>query len=803
MRRAPLFFALIATAIALWLVTTKLAMSPDVGDLLPDAGEGQSLRQYARAFGGGDVAMVLVRGAEPERVRAATERAAALLRDDESVRAAIDRIDVPRASDPSQAWPMSPPRARAAIREALTPEGMRKRLRETRALLLTPGAGAVADALRDDPLRLAQIPFEQRTQLASGASAAPTGSLTPNASGAFVADAGRARLILIAPKGQALRGVDARAFVKEVEETLSRVRSSEGGITFELTGGHAIAAASERAIRRDLVVSGVLSTLLAALAFALTFRRLRALVAVMPPLAIGTLWTAAAATLALDHLSAITVGFVAVVVGVGVDTGVHVYAALLEARRRGLAPAEAAHAARAATWRPTMVAAATAAFAFGALGLSQIPALRQFGFLCAAGELLTAVAILAVTPWLGALLERGDPPARRTPRWVTLLGSAARHHAAPAVLAMACFVPVYVLFTLGLPTSMGSFVGIRAASIAPVVTQQTIQELFGGGSGQWVVLLDSTGEQDARRRADRVFEALDVVQEHTNGFDGLARFAPSEETQRSRMKERDAFDMAGRAETLRTALVAEGFAAEPFAPAIRALASPSQEVHDLLARDGDFSGLLRARFLARDGDHTVAAVFVRPKPGQEARVEAAIRGADAAAKITGYARLETALASGLRHDLPRVVGVAALLVAATMALGLRRWRDIGLGLGVLALEVAWVVACVRWWGLPIHAYNAFVIPVLLGITVDEAMFLIFRARSVDDGGMEAALRHEGPNVLATGVTTAAGFAGLLACTFDGLRDMGRLGVLGVLIGLFAALWVVPVGLSRRDRAKHG
>ena len=32
-------------------------------------------------------------------------------------------------------------------------------------------------------------------------------------------------------------------------------------------------------------------------------------------------------------LSAIAVGFMSVVVGVGVDTGVHVYAALLEARR--------------------------------------------------------------------------------------------------------------------------------------------------------------------------------------------------------------------------------------------------------------------------------------------------------------------------------------------------------------------------------------------------------------------------------------------------------------------------------------
>jgi hypothetical protein len=57
-----------------------------------------------------------------------------------------------------------------------------------------------------------------------------------------------------------------------------------------------------------------------------------------------------------------------------------------------------------------------------------------------------------------------------------------------------------------------------------------------------------------------------------------------------------------------------------------------------------------------------------------------------------------------------------------------------------------------------------------------------------------ALVEQGPLVVATALTTTAGFAALLFCRFDGLFDLGAVGVLGVLLGLVAALVIVPAGL---------
>jgi hypothetical protein len=111
----------------------------------------------------------------------------------------------------------------------------------------------------------------------------------------FVEADAAARIVPFVAEGDALRGADARSVTDAVEARLATVRASRAGVGVELTGGHAIAAAAERMLRRDLWMSGALSTLLGELAFAVTFRRFRALAAVMPPLAPGTLWTAATA----------------------------------------------------------------------------------------------------------------------------------------------------------------------------------------------------------------------------------------------------------------------------------------------------------------------------------------------------------------------------------------------------------------------------------------------------------------------------------------------------------------------------
>ncbi len=226
---------LLATVGSAIAVTLGLHLEPNVASLLPDRGEAAALRRYVRGFGGGDLAVVMVKGPDPDENGQVARAVTAGLLGRPSVKRAADHADLSRPLDPMLAWRYADPGGRARIAAALTPEGMRARLHETRALLLAPGSGALAEVVAQDPLRLSQLAFE-RANMGGGMKTQPDG--------AFSSDDGGMRLVLVQAAGQSLRGADAKAFVADVAAVLDPLRREHPAVTLGVTGGHAIAAAT-------------------------------------------------------------------------------------------------------------------------------------------------------------------------------------------------------------------------------------------------------------------------------------------------------------------------------------------------------------------------------------------------------------------------------------------------------------------------------------------------------------------------------------------------------------------------------
>lgn len=781
-------WAALLLTIASLLVVSRLQLSRDLTDLFPRTPEASALARVTRVFGGGDVALVLVRGEEPAAVEAAAREAAARLRERGAVASVLEGPPAPKdlaSVDPTSAWRFAGPVARARLARAVTEEGMRERLRDTRALLLAPGSSDAEEWLTRDPLRLSVLPWEDKVELAAGAGAAPGAS--------FVSEGGRARLLLVEPRGRAFDPGAAATFTAEAEAALDAVRVARPAVRLDLTGGHVIARQTEAMMRSDLERSGALSLALASVFFVALFRRLRALLAVLPPLAAGTLWTTSLAALLYPRLSAVATAFAAVVVGVGVDTGVHVYGRLLAARREGLEPMAAARVARAETWRPTLSAAASAGAAFACLALSDIEGMRQLGVLCAAGEVLTALAILALVPEIGARLERGAPPAPSRMGFIARV-TATRPRALAAIGAAAA--AVVLALAMGAPRLDHAVVALDARTLPAMATYDAIYAAFGGTRGQLVLVSADTDEGRARARADAVAEAAEqlLARGAIAGFDALAQTAPSVDAQRARLAARDQLDLPSRRALLARVLREEGFAGDAFAPALDALSAPSRDVSEASPAAG--AEWIRRRHLGKDDRGAIAVTFVRMTgdPARDAEARATLRAADPEAVHTGYAELERSLKATLATDLPRVLLAATGMVVLVLGLSLRRGRAVALALAVLAVEIAIVLVLARALSVRWHVYDALVLPVLLGITLDEVLFLLeaTRRRAIDE-----AIAEQAPLAATTALTTAAGFGALVVCRFGGLVDIGKVGALGSVVGLLCAFVVIPAGLRLR------
>lgn len=775
--------AVVLTIVSL-VLAFRLELSKDLTGLFPRTKEASTLARVTRALGGGDVALVLVRGDSQDEVEHAADEAAEGLKKASSVAQVLTGPPAGKAIDPTSAWKWAGPLARERLAHAVTEQGMRERLRETKTLLLAPGASEIAETLAKDPLRLSAIPWERKVELAAGAKALP--------GGVFVTTDGKARLVVVEPKGRAFDPGEAARFTDEAEAILETSRKKYPGVRLELAGGHVLARQTESMMRTDLQKSSVLSVVLASIVFVVTFRRPRALLALLPPLAAGTLWTTAIAALIYPKLSAIATAFAAVVVGVGVDTGVHVYGRLLSARREGLSPSAAADVARRETWKPTLGAACAAGGAFGCLAIADIEGMRQLGILCAVGEVLTAVAILIVVPEVGAWLEKKAPPRAVRLPWIAKLTSTRPRALVALVLATLC---VIIAVDQGAPRVDHGVVALDAKTVPAMAVYDAVYETFGGTRGQLLVVATDRDREKARARADAVAETAELLAEHgtIEGFDALGQLAPSAAAQRSRLAERDRLNLPAKKALLEKVLADQGFAVEAFASALEAFEHPSTEITDVLASTDANADWIRRRHVATDDEGTLVVTFIRTKhdPEKDEHARTLVKAADPEAVLTGFADLERGLEATLARDLPRILLAASGMVLVVLAFALRSLARVALAVIVLAVEIAIVLVLARIFGVRWHIYDALVLPVLLGITLDEAMFLL---EAASRGTIEDALAEQAPLGAATALTTAAGFGALIACRFGGLVDLGKVGALGSIVGLACALIVIPAGM---------
>jgi predicted RND superfamily exporter protein len=373
-------------------------------------------------------------------------------------------------------------------------------------------------------------------------------------------------------------------------------------------------------------------------------------------------------------------------------------------------------------------------------------------------------------------------------------------------MAALAIAPIPALVIVGPPRLAEAIIGVRPKKLAPLAVQQEIFEAFGGKRGQLVVLVADRDPEAARHRADVLADALSLKPD-VEAVESLAALAPARTTQEERYAQRDALDLPAKADALARALADAGFAPARFEAALDGMRHATHAEASLADLDHTPAAILLSRYLGQDQGETVVAMYVQlaARPGAEEALREQLHTLDPGAMLTGYGRLDASLRAALSRDLPRITAVAAVLVILALAASLRSVRDVVLAAAVVTAEIAAVLILIRVLGIPLHAYAALVLPVLLGITVDEGMFLLHHARdATGDDVIAETLRHEGPPVAATALTTAAGFAALGFCDFDGLRDLGWVGALGSTVGLAVALVVVPAGLrltARKTGAK--
>ncbi len=132
-----------------------------------------------------------------------------------------------------------------------------------------------------------------------------------------------------------------------------------------------------------------------------------------------------------------------------------------------------------------------------------------------------------------------------------------------------------------------------------------------------------------------------------------------------------------------------------------------------------------------------------------------------------------------------------------VAVSLKRMSEVYLPMAVVAVSGLWTFGLMSLTGVPLSFLMIAVLPLLLGVGLDDSLHLLHRYRHERHAGRErfealrTTLGHTGKALWLTTLTTVAGFAALIASSSPPVRAFGLLSTFAMLSAFAVTLTLVP------------
>lgn len=637
-----------------------------------------------------------------------------------------------------------------------------------------------------------------------------------------------ALVLLVHPTGASSDLDFSQRVTREMRQLVAEVHGQAGApwsgpMTVNIVGPYIIKADERATISEDMVKSGGFGFLGVMLILYVLLRSGRAVFTLLVPLVCGVTWSLALTQLVLGHLNTLTSLISTVVMGMGIDAGIHFLMRVRE-EQAGVSDREAIARAFTGLIAPLLIASGTTLGAFVVMASSAFPAFQEFGLIAGSGVALCLLAMVTVYP--AALCLSGVK--RVTPRRIAdaggLLGRVVLRRPG---LTLAVVAALSGLAVVGSQQTHFENNGRKLQSdrTRAQVEQDIflISKIFGKDIHAGLLVVDSLEQARAVLAAARAAHALRVADGTTTVAElfaapdllpdpaidvtkrGEAIAAITEdipETTWTRLEQRAAgTDDAGTADKDGTAgkggKDGGGLSVEDARRLQRMLKAGPVLVEDLppsvldkvRSRDGKYAVYAYPNFDAADIAQGVAFMaetdaYVAPLADLPGSAERVFVG-----ETTVYAMMYRMMLS----EAPYVLGASASLIALLVLLQLRSVGQTLLTLVPLALGMLWLVGLMGLIDVRFTLFNIPILPAILGIGVDNGVYLTDRIRRLhrEPGGLASALGGTGAAILAATATTVMGFAAFLVADNGGLRGIGKLAVIGIAIAACTALLVLP------------
>lgn len=664
--------------------------------------------------------------------------------------------------------------------------------------------------------------------------------------------AGKQQVITILPVKDEGSFVPAEKAIKAVRAALDETlkKPEFAGVTAGLTGVPVLEYEEMSSSQRDMESATILSLALTVILLLFAFRGLLNVMAAMVSLMVGICLSFGFATLAVGHLNILSMVFAIMLIGLGIEYGIQVVLRYQEELKCGLSGMQAIETGLGANVRSIVMAAATVAIAFATFAFTDFKGIAELGIIAAGGVVICVIATFTVLPAMLILMERHRKPANSTSRLPSptlppllqpLFNKPRTVIAASLLLSLLCLHPTlqtrfdYNLMNMqakGLQSVEYAYKLMRSrenSGYFAVVTardsseaRQLAQRLEKLPSVDHVVSLPAlVPDRQAAKLAElaelrRVMDSVKPVPYEENlrvmelpaVFENFRERVAKLKTVLEADKAAEAKPVAAFLATLdgffsslekekdKNALgMLREFQGGMFAELPDKLAMLKESLEAAPVGEADVPEQLKRRFVGKSGklllqvapkkeifEHQPLSEFVK-------EVKSVAPGATGE-PVMVYESLTILRDSYLRAFAYAFVGIVAILLI--------NFKSVRFALiGALPLAAGLLLMVGGMWlaGISFNSANIIVLPLILGVGIDSAIYIINRYRQGDETPAQVVMSSAGIGVFLNALTILFSFGALMVARHQGVFSIGAVMSLGMVASVAVFLAFLPALLS--------
>ena len=610
----------------------------------------------------------------------------------------------------------------------------------------------------------------------------------------YLTKEGNGVILRVYPTGMITDVKFTQRLLHDIRQTIDNIGPKRFHPSLDVTFSGSFKNASNQynVVLQDLKSTALYAFLGVVLLISVYFRQVLSPLFIVLPLLMSLSWTFGLTWIVIGNLNQITVCLFAILFGLGIDFGIHIFARYREARRRGLSTEAALIETVCQTGSALTTTAVTTSVAFFSLLFSDFKGFSEFGFIVGTGIMFSLVAMLVVCPAFIVLVERLRLirlQQKSVPQHLLRRGRYPVPHLTLFLGLLATGYSLYHLDELGFEYDFkqlrpdtqeeaprGSLPDELKETRSPaiVLTENRQQAMAVVAEVKRVMAV--RGDSSTIRSVKSVYSFLPDSQHQKLAIIVDLRQVLDENEDLLNEGDRT------RADSLRGFLDVHELALEDL---------PEDLTKSFSSKEGKILSFVQinAAVPLRDGRNAIAFA-------DEVKV---IQAADGNTYYASSAHIIFAeMLELMLDDAVQAVALTLLVVSIVLLIDLRSVLSVTLVLTPLLTALAWVTGFMYVFDFKVNIYNIVAFPVIIGMGIDNAVHVFHRYREAGVGSLRLVLRTTGMALLATTLTTMVGFAGLVPAHHPALYWIGIVSLLGLGSCFVTAVTLLPALLQLRE-----